>query len=804
MRTFGDALRAALRGAVARPGFSAVLLLTLAVGIGANTAIYTVADATLRRGLPYPEPDRLVALFETRGEGDFSQMEASYPNFADWRASARSFSALAGFGPRQALLTGAAGLEQVQTAKVLGDFFVALGTRAILGRTLTAADDAENAPPVVVLSHAAWRTRFGADPLVVGARLTLDGKPTTIVGVLEPSFAFAPAQNADFWLPARPTDALFVRRNLHWVNVIGRLAPGASADQARAEMGALVHGLAAAYPDANKGAGVRIVPLADIVLGRARPIVLLLLGAVGLVLLIACANAANLLLARQTSRQKELAVRAALGASRGQLVLLLTVEATVYTLVAGALGVFLALWCVDLLVGSVPPSVLASMPYLAVARVDASALAVTFALALITGVAVGVTVALRAARPDLSDVLKEEGRGTGGPRRGRLRDALVVAEVALAFMLLAGAGLVARSLLAVLAVNPGFEIRGLFTATIKLPDAGYPEDPQQMLAQNELLRRIEALPGVRSAGLINILPLGSGYNTIRFVVDGRPLAPGALEPEANIRSVSDGYFATMGVALVDGRYFDRRDGPATEPAIIVNRTLADRHFPGGAVGQHIRFTFAKDQPLRRIVGVVGDEKLGPLDVAPRPALYVSYGQSPSTFMGLVVRGTIDATTARNAVAGLDPTIAFYDVAMMEDRVARAPWMFVRRFPALLVGAFALLALVLTAVGIYGVLSYTVRQRTHELGIRRAIGAPATHIFGLVLGRGAALAAFGLLIGLAGALAAARLLGSLLFGVAPWDPLTLATVGAGLLTVSLVASWLPARAAVRVDPMEALR
>jgi predicted permease len=325
-----------------------------------------------------------------------------------------------------------------------------------------------------------------------------------------------------------------------------------------------------------------------------------------------------------------------------------------------------------------------------------------------------------------------------------------------------------------------------------------------MLAQDELLRRIEALPDVRSAAYVSNLPLGNGGNTVRFVVQGRPLEPGALEPEANIRRVSAGYFTTMGVPVVDGRSFDRRDGPEAERVVIINRTLADRHFPAGAVGQQLRFTFAKDQPPRRIVGVIGDEKLGPLDVAPRPAIYTPYLQAPSTFMGLVARGTVDATTLRRAVASLDPTIAFYDVAFMEERVARAPWMFVRRFPALLVGAFAALALVLTAVGIYGVLSYTVRQRTHELGIRRAIGAPATHIFGLVLGRAAALAVLGLLIGLAGALVAARLLSSLLFGVAPWDPLTLAIVGGGLLIVALIASWLPARTAVRVDPMEALR
>jgi putative ABC transport system permease protein len=472
-----------------------------------------------------------------------------------------------------------------------------------------------------------------------------------------------------------------------------------------------------------------------------------------------------------------------------------------YALAGGAVGIILALSALDLLVAGVPAVVLRSMPFLASAEVDAAALAVTFAISLITGVAVGVVSALRASRPDLADVLRSDGRSSADLPRSRLRDALVVSEVALAFVLLAGAGLVARSLLEVLAVDPGFDTRQLATARITLPDS---YDESLPATHDEILARIERLPGVRSAASTSVLPLGEGGNTIRFVVDGRPPQGDDLEPEANIRDISPGYFHTMGIAVLDGRAFDTGDRDGGEQVVIVNQSLADRHFPGGAVGKHLVFTYAKTEKPRRVVGVVRDEKLGPLDASPRPAVYMPYAQGPNNGISLAVRGSVTGNDIVKAVRGFDPAIPVYEVETMEERMARAPWMFVRRFPALLVGAFASLALFLTAIGIYGVLSYTVRQRTHEIGIRRAVGAGQSDILRMVIGRAALLVGSGVGLGLAGALAGGRLLSSLLFGVSPWDPVTFSVVGTGLLLIGLLASWPPARAAMRVDPMEALR
>ncbi len=803
MKVLRDALRATLRGAAARPGFAVLVMLTFAVGIGANTAIFTVADATLRRGLPYPAPERLVALFETRARKDFARMEASYPNYLDWRAGMRSYDGIAAYGDRSFTLTTTDGAEMISAGVAMGDFFRMLDARAALGRLLEPRDDAPGAERVAVLSHGTWQSRFDGDRRVLGKTMTIDGQPTAIVGVLAPGFVFAPAGEPAVWMAARPEGGMRERRNLHWVNVIARLAPGVTREAAQAEASAIAGRLAATYPDTNVGGGAVVVPLADEILGKARPIMLLLLGTAGLVLLIACANIANLLLARHLARGKELAVRAALGASGRNLVALLATEAVLYAVAGGVLGVVLALWALDALIATVPASVLQSMPFLADAHIDGIALLVTFALALATGVSVGVVSASRASRPDLGDVLKADGRASADPRRSRLRDALVVSEVALAFLLLVGAGLVARSLLEVLAMDPGFDTRELMTARITLPDS-YEDEQQANAAHAEILSRLAALPGARGAASASRLPLGDGGTTIRFVVEGKPPPPGELEPEANIRDISPGYFDTMGIRLRDGRPFDLGDRHGGEQVLIVNQTLADLYFPGGAVGKHVIFTYAKTEKPRRIVGVVADEQLGPLDAQVRPAVYLPYDQGPNSGISLVVRGTVSGNDIARVIKKFDASIPVFEIESMEGRMARAPWMFVRRFPALLVGAFAGLALLLTAIGIYGVLSYTVRQRTHEIGIRRAVGAGQSDIVRLVVGRAAVLVGAGVAFGLAGALAGARVLSSMLFGVSPWDPTTFGVVGGGLMLIGLLASWPPTRAATRVDPVEALR
>ncbi len=801
MRTLLGDVRYALRGLLKKPGYSAIVILTLALGIGANTAIFSVADATLRRGLPYPEADRLVAIWETRPRDDGGQLELSWPNYLDLRARQRSFSETAGYYTRGVSLAGARGSELVHAGHVTGAFFEVLGTPVAVGRALAAGDTRLDAPAVAMVTHGFWQRRHGGDPALLGQTIEVNGTPTTIVGILPPSFAFAPFSEAELVVPARPDGSFAARRNLHWLQVVGRLAPGVTIEAARAEVGEIARALSVENPETNKGGGAHVLPLADQILGKVRPILWVLLAAVGLVLLVACANVANLVLARQAGREKELAIRAALGASRARLFALLTVDSLVHAMLAGAAGTLVAVWGVDALIGAIPAPILASMPYLAGARVDLAALGFALVVAFVSGLAVGVLPALRASRPDLHDRLKEEGRGTPGRARGRLRDALVVAEVALAFVLLAGAGLVTRSLWSVLSVNPGFDASGLTAAQLLLPDALAKDAEHARATRAAVLARVAALPGVEGVSTVNMLPVGDGGNTIRFVVEDKPPPPGVLEPEGNIRTVGHDYFSLMRVPLTAGRFFDADE---RENTVIVNRRLAEQLFDGDAVGKRIVFTFAADQPAREIVGVVGNEHLGPLDRAARPAVYVPASRAGAQSFSLVVRGPVQADALVRAVAEIGASIAVHGVSTMSDRIERQPWMFVRRFPAILVAAFAALALALATIGIYGVLAVTVRQRTHEIGIRRAVGAQGHHIAGMLLGRSAVLAGLGVAIGLAVALATMHLLGSLLFGVSPSDPLTLAAAGLLLLLVSLVASWLPARGAMAIDPLEALR
>jgi len=799
--------RYAARGLRKQPGFTLLAVLTLALGIGANTAIFTVADATLRRSLPYPDPDALVTITETRQRAEWTNIEASYPNYLDWHAQSRWFAALAGYGRDGVTLRSQDRTDIAPATVVTADFFRALGVRAALGRTFEPADLTPGAPPVVLLTHATWQARFGGDPTIVGKTLPLDKKPTTVIGVLPRGFAFGPVGESEFYLPLIPEGMRLERRNLHWLNVIARLAPGVSRSQAQAEMSGIAARLAQTYP-VNAGAGALVAPLEELIIGKVRPIVFVLWGAVALVLLVACANVANLMLARATSRQRELAIRSALGASRMRLVGQITAESVVIAVIGGAVGLVFAMWGIDALGGFIPPSQLAAMPWLRDLGVDVPALLFAFGVSGATGVLIGVIAALRASARDIRAILADEGRGTAGRARTRLRDVLVVSEVAVAFVLLVGAALIGRSLLAVLSVDPGFDPNRLLTVRAGFSDR-FKEDPQQVAAHEELLGRLSSLPGVQGVASVSVLPLTGGGNTIRYVVDGRPEAGRDADFEANIRQVSRNYFQMMGVSLVAGRMFDRSDRLDAPLVVVVNKALAEKVFPGvDPLTQRIRFTYKAGLPPMQIVGVVGDEKIATLDTKSPPAVYASFDQAPTGFTGFLVRAAGDAGALAGSVRAemnaFDGEMAVFDVMTMEDRIARSPWMFVRRFPAILVGAFAALALVLAVVGLYGVLSYSVGQRTHEIGIRRAVGAQRRDIVRLVLVRAAALVAAGTLAGLAIATAVTGLLRSLLFGVGAHDPPTLVAAAALLALVALVACWVPVRRALKVDPMEALR
>jgi predicted permease len=802
--------RYGLRAMLKRPGFTLVVVFTLALGIGANTAIFTVVNAALLRGLPYEEPERLVQLVELTPQKNFGQREASYPDFLDWR-QAQSFDGMAAYqGGGGFRLAGPEGFELVSAGRVTANFFKVLGVRPALGTLFDEGSDEPGAERVVVLSHGAWQRRFGGDPSVVGRTLTLSGETYRVAGVLPQSFQFAPRGDAEVWAPWRPSETQITRRFMHWVNVVGRLRAGVSREQADAEMQTIAARIAEENRDSHAGTSIRLVPLHEQLVGQVRPLLLVLLAAVGFVLLIACTNVANLLLVRGASRQRELAIRAALGAGRGRIVTQLLVESVLLAAAGGALGLLLAQWGVDALVAAIPAQNLNGMPYLRGLSLDAGALAFTAALSLAVSLLFGLAPALHASRVDLNAALKEGGKTSARASRNRLRSLLVVSEVALALVLLVGAGLMLKSLVRLLEVDPGFDPKNLLTMQLALPAGDYKEYERTAVFHRQLLERLNALPGVKGAATVGTLPIVGG-NTTRFYVAGRPVPEPGGETEANLRDVSDNYFRVVGVPLLSGRYFEARDDSKDAPGVVVvNQALAARMFPeGDAVGSRLVFTGDMTPPIE-IVGVVGDERVNGLDAQVGPVVYYPYLQDPSPGAGtnVVVRTDGDPLAAAAAVRAecraIEPGVTTFGVRSMEQIIAESPATFMRRYPALLIGVFAAVALLLASVGIYGVVSYTVSQQTQEIGIRMALGAGRLDILRLVVGRGMALAALGLAAGVLASLALTRLMAGLLYGVTPTDPATYASITLLLGAVALAACVVPARRASRVDPMSALR
>jgi putative ABC transport system permease protein len=800
-----------MRMLVKRPGFTFVVVLTLALGIGANTAIFTVVDAALLRSLPYREPHRLVHLWETKPQQDFGEREASYPDYLDWKQNGEVFEAVGGYSERNFILAGTDGTEQIAGAIVTSNFFDVLGTRASAGRTFQPEEDKAGAQErIAVLSHGLWQRRFGSDPGVSGKQISLNGQSYTVVGVLPAGFHFAKVGAAEVWTPIYPPPEQLSRRYFHWLNVIARLRPGVSLETAQAQMETVGRRIAQDDPQTHAGTNIRLVPLQEEIVGSLRQILFVLLGAVGVVLLIACVNVANLLLARSTSRKKEIAIRVALGASRWRLVRQLLTESVLLAIWGGGLGLMLALWGVDLLLAAIPASQLAFMPYLNGLSLNTSVLCFTLALSLLAGILFGLTPALEVSRADLQDAMKEGGKASSSRQTSRLRNALVVSEIALALVLLVGAGLLLRSLLEMLNVNPGFRTENLLTMRLSLPATRYTDDSKAVRFHQELLERLESLPGVEGAATVTNLPLSGEGGTGTPQIVGRPPVPNSDEwGESYLRTVSTGYFGVMGVPLIKGRLFTPDDKAGAPNVLIVNQTLAQRLFPNeDALGQRVTFRFTADMPPFEIVGIVGDEKVSSLDARTAPVIYFPYEQGPDSMMGLVLRSTVNpetlAASVRNEVRAIDKEIPLYSVMTMEKLIQDAPATFMRRYPAYLIGIFAAVAVLLAVVGIYGVISYSVSQRTHEIAIRMALGAQTGDVLKLVLKQGMLLAAVGIFLGLAGALALARLMSSLLFSVSATDPATYAVVAALLMLVALLACYVPARRATKVDPMVALR
>jgi putative ABC transport system permease protein len=808
MRTLWQDIRYAARTLRKNAGFTLVAVAALALGIGANTAIFSVVNAVLLRPLPFEEPGRIVYLTGRAGADGAPTRVFSYPNFLDVKSQARVFEHAAAYGRAQQFLTEGDEPERVQGAYVSAEMFPLLGVGPALGRAFTADEDQPGAPRVVVLGHGLWERRFGSDPSVVGREVQFASGPATVVGVMPRGFKFpVEERQTEFWMAfARNVPAgQLSNRGAVFLEVVARLAPGVTHEQARAEADVLARRLAEQHPADNTGLGIVVTPLHESLVGETRTALLILLGAVGLVLLIACANVANLLLARAASRQKEIAVRTALGASRLRIVRQLLTESLLLALAGGALGLLLALWGVDLLAAASP----ADIPRVGEIGLDPWVLLFTLGTSLVTGVVFGLVPAWQASKAEVHDALKEGGRGSTEGGRGRVRAVLVVSEVALSLVLLVGAGLLLRSFAQLLDVSPGFESRNLLAADVAFGTT-YKEDAQRVAFVREALARASAAPGVRAVGAVDPLPLGGNFTAYSFEVEGRTPARPGEEPDAQHRVVTPDYFRAMAIPVRRGRVFAERDDARAPFVVVVNETFVRRYFGGEEpLGRRLRFDTgggATDNPLVEIVGVVGDVRHAGLEAPPDPEMYVPFAQSPRARMSFVARTEADPLAAapalRAALRQLDARQPVYNVRPMEQLLSQSVAR--RRFNLALLALFASVALALAAVGIYGVMAYTVEQRRHEIGIRLALGAQARDVFRLVVGQGMGLALAGIGLGLVAALAATRLMSSLLYGVSAADPLTYAGIALLLAGVAFAACYLPARRASRVDPMDALR
>jgi putative ABC transport system permease protein len=794
-------------------GFTLLAVVVLALGVGANTAIFSVVNAVLLRPLPYAEPERLVALWGD-AEGAERRAVVSYPDLEDWRAQAQSFEYVSAAAQSSALLRGEGEPEPLYGADVSADLFPLLHLRPALGRAFTREEDRAGAEPVILIGHNLWRRRFNSDPSIVGRQIRIGagGVPTTVVGVLPEGFSFPPQTGrTDYLRPVAPAlGERTQRRGSYSLPVVARLKEGVTARQATEEMRAIGARLEEQYPDEGFRLGAALVPLEEEVAGRGvRRSLYVLLGAVGLVLLIGCANVANLLLARAAARHREMAIRTALGASRRRVVRQLLTESLLLSSAGGALGLLIAAWGVDLIVAAGP-----NLPRLRGVALDAPVLAFTAAVSLLTGLAFGLAPALSAARVDLQEALKEGGRSsTAGGARARLRSALVVAEVALSLVLLVGAGLLIRSFANLVATNPGFDPQGVLTTRVSLARQKYPDAERQQAVFAEMIERLRSVPGVESAAAIYPLPLGGTTTGNTFLIEGRPAPRPSDKPSAHYRAVSPDYFRVMRTKVARGRAFTERDGGGAPPVMIVNETFARKFFAGeDPLGKRVQIERAgpggaEAQPAREIVGVVGDVRHEGLDEEAGPEFYVPYAQAPESAMNLVVREAVGGASGigaamRAAIRQVDAEQYVPAVEPMTELVADSVAR--RRFNALLTGLFAAVALVLAAVGIFGVTSYTVAQRTHEIGVRMALGARPASVLRMILGQGLRLILCGVALGLAASFALTRVLAGLLYGVRPTDAVTFVGIPVLLTAVAMLACYLPARRATKVDPMVALR
>jgi len=808
MNTMLQDLRYGARMLLKQPGFTSIAVLTLALGIGANTAIFSVVNAVLLRPLPYADDERLVTIWGKLPAAGVKRLYVSIPEFVDYRERTRSFTQVGVYAGTEFTLTGRGEAERLNGAQVSANLLPLLGVNPVLGRHFLTEEHEPDHSRVVILSHASWQRRFGGDPQLIGQGITLDGANHMVVGVMPQGFRF-PGAEAEIWRPIAITNADLSNdeRGSHWLRSVARLKPGVTMAQAQAEMDVLARSLQREHPanyEENSGWGIRLVSLRDELVEDVREALLVLLIVVECVLLIACANVANLLLARAAARQKEMAVRAALGAGRWRLIRQLLSESTLLALAGGVLGILLALWGNDYLLKLAPADLTNSGPI----EIDGRVLIFTLLVSLLTALLFGLAPAWQSSKLKLNDALKEGSRSASAGR-GRLRNLLVIGEVAVALTLLVGAGLLLKSFYCLLQVDPGFDPANVLTMRLALSPADYSEGREQRAFYEQALDRIEALPGVQAAGVVHNMPFGGSGNSRNFSIEGLPEFP----LNVDFFQASPNYFGAMGMRVASGRFFTSGDREGQPRVAVINETLARHFFPDrNPLGRRIKVGNPTGPfPWLSIVGVARDVKQDGLDEEARPALYVPYLQPPLPgwrvqFMFLAVRAQSDPLgllpALRSAVQSLDKNQPVYRVATMEQLLART--VAARKFSMLLVVLFAAVALVLSVVGLYGVMAYTVTQRTHEIGIRTALGAQPGHVLRLVIGQGMMLALTGVAVGLAGAFGLTRLMKSLLYGVSAVDPATFAGVALLLTAVALLACWVPSRRATQVDPVVALR
>jgi putative ABC transport system permease protein len=809
MSTLLRDLRYSLRLLWKTPGFSLVAVISIALGIGANTTVFSVINAVLLKSLPYKDPSSLVLVW---GDSDQETLkkhnQVSATDVADFRSQTSAFEDVSTYTSWFPIMSGEQEAERIPGIQVGDGFFRVMKGEPILGRVFTAEDQQDGKDFVVVLSYALWQRRFGGDPNIIGKSIQLNARSYNIVGVMGPDFQPLPtalvSPSGQFYRPVAEAYDEAARDERH-LRAIGRLKPGATIGQAQSELNIVTGRLQQQHPTTNKNQGAAVVSITDEVVGDIRPTLWLVFGAVVFVLLVACANVANLLLARSTVRAKEITIRSAIGAGRGRLVRQLLTESLLLSIVGGALGLLLAVWGT----GVVATAGAKLNPMLQNAAVDWRVLAFTFAISILTGLVFGLAPALQSSRPNLVESLKETGRSGGSSgSRNRLRSALVVSEIALTLVLLICAGLLIRSVLRLRNVDAGFNPRGVLALNIGLPGARYPKPENQVAFYKQLTEKLATVPGVKAVGTTSVLPLSDNFDGRGLQVEDQPRTPGD-EITVDLYVTTSGYLRAMEIPLLKGRALTDQDVSDSQPIALINRTMAAQLWPNGdPIGKRIKFPGSekRPQPWRIIVGVVGDVSQYGLDKQAPMQMYLPHSQFPTSFNSLVIKTDAGKSAMRAAVKreilSLDKDQAFFSVTTLEQLLSES--ILSRQFFMSLLLVFAGLALVLAAVGIYGVMSYVASQRTHEIGIRMALGAQARDVLKLIMGNGMLLAMIGVALGLGGAFAVTRVMAGLLFGVTATDTFTFVSVSLGLICIALLACYLPARRATKVDPLVALR